>query len=83
MNKVESTLPKLLSLLTTTKGAIKKNKTQALLISGPSKAKSKGKSVVTDKLKPKAKPKKKKGKGKEKGKFKDIVICFHCQKEGH
>ena len=64
INKVKLTLPELLSLLTTVEGAVKKNRTQALLIGGTSKAKGKGKSVATDKLKFKAKPKKKKGKGK-------------------
>ena len=87
MNKVESTLPELLSLLTITEGSVKKNRTQALLIGGPSKAKSNSKSVATEKLKLKAKPKKKKGKGKgmgkEKGKSKDTVVCFHCHKKGH
>ena len=56
MNKVESTLPELLSLLTTVEGAVKKNRTQALLISGSSKAKGKRKFVATNKLKPKANP---------------------------
>ena len=56
MNKVESTLHELLSLLTTAEGVVKKNKTQALLISGSSKAKGKEKFVATNKLKPKANP---------------------------
>ncbi|XP_061341989.1 uncharacterized protein LOC133288281 [Gastrolobium bilobum] len=70
MNKVETTLPELLNLLTSAEGAVKKNKTQALLIGGSKKDKGKGKSVETDKLKPKSKPKKMKGKDKGKGKGK-------------
>ena len=60
-----------MSLLTIAEGAVKKNRALAFLIGGPSKAKSKGEFVATNKLKPKAKLKKKKGKGKEKGKSKD------------
>ncbi|XP_061339401.1 uncharacterized protein LOC133286072, partial [Gastrolobium bilobum] len=70
MNKVETTLPELLNLLTTVEGTVKRNMTQAFLIGGPKKTKGKGKFVESNKLKPRGQPKKKKGKGKGKGKEK-------------
>ncbi|XP_061341791.1 uncharacterized protein LOC133288111 [Gastrolobium bilobum] len=52
MNKVETTLPELLNLLTIVEGAVKRNRTQAFLIGGPKMTKGKGKSVESNKLKP-------------------------------